>query len=115
MIVDLALGSLTRLADPDKSGKRVGNSNHDYFVKSMGALAELSRYRRSIYGDIWVKAAQKSCDTERSCYKFSYSPSRNRSYVFAAFHNKEECREVNLVLSDDEILDTTAAFVNNGV
>ena len=98
LIVDLALGSLTRLAKPDKSGKRVGSPDHNYFVKSMGAIAELSRQRRSVYGDRWVKAAQKTHDTGRSCYKFSYSPSRSRSYVFGAFDHKEEFKEANLVL-----------------
>jgi hypothetical protein len=85
LLVDLAIGSVERKAQKDNTGKRVGNRHHTTFVRSVEAVAELSRIRRSHYGRLWIEAATAALETNRSSSKIAYSPSRNRSYVMYAF------------------------------
>ena len=96
-LLDLAMGSLERRADSDKTGKIVGSPKHEQFVSSIGAIAELSRLRRSIYGRKWVEVAKQSAESGKSSYKFSYSPSRNRSYTLCSFDPKESSRDIIMI------------------
>lgn len=83
-LIDYGLGSLVRRADADESGRRVGSPTHDLFVQALGALAELSRIRRVLYGGLWRSAADLSVLTGSIESSSSWSPKRRRSYVFAA-------------------------------
>ncbi|MDO8142884.1 MAG: hypothetical protein Q6358_15405 [Candidatus Brocadiales bacterium] len=93
-LLDLAMGSLKRRADPDKTGKIVGSQRHEQFVSSIGAIAELSRRRRSIYGRKWVEAAKQSAESGKYTNKISYCPIRNRSYIFCSFASTEHPRDI---------------------
>lgn len=93
-LLDMAMGSLERRADPDKTGKIVGSPKHEQFVSSIGAIAELTRRRRSLYGRIWVEAANQSAESGQNSRRFSYSPSRNRSYILCAFNLTEHTRGI---------------------
>lgn len=93
-LLDLAMGSLERRADPDKTGKIVGSPKHEQFVSSIGAIAELSRHRRSGYGKKWVEAAKQSAESGQNSRRFSYSPSRNRSYILCSFDSAEHSRDI---------------------
>lgn len=96
-LLDLAMGSLKRRADPDKTGKIVGGPKHEQFVSSIGAIAELSRRRRSIYGRKWVEAAKQSAESGENSYRFSYCPSRSRSYILCSFDSTEHSRDIIMI------------------
>jgi hypothetical protein len=83
-LVDLALGSLARRADPDDSGTRVGGPNHDLLIEAMGSLAELSRERRAFYGNLWLHAANEAIKSGEMGHESASSRRRRRSYIIAA-------------------------------
>ncbi len=59
-LIDLAIGSIERKADPDTTGKRVGSDRHTFYVDAMEILAGMSRRRRAFYGLRWLEAAEES-------------------------------------------------------
>lgn len=96
LLIDLAIGSVQRKAQKDRSGKAVGNRDHTTFVSSVEAVAELSRIRRCHYGRLWLEAATQALETDYSSSKIAYSPSRKRSYIMYAFSPHDNDWETKL-------------------
>lgn len=83
-LIDFAFAPSERKAHEDKQGRPIRSDEHELFVAAMEALADMSRTRRTEYGRRWLEAAQEAATTGEMCRRSSYSPSRSRSYVFAA-------------------------------
>lgn len=98
LLIDAAISSIERQAPKDPTGKRVGSGHHTIFVRSVEAMAELERIRRSYYGRLWIEAATEALESTCSSCKIGYSPSRNRSYVMYAFSLEDKDREGKLTM-----------------
>jgi ElaB/YqjD/DUF883 family membrane-anchored ribosome-binding protein len=55
------------------------------YVRAMAALSEMARYRRTEYGKRMLELARDAAGTSGTAEKASYSPSRDRVYLFVAF------------------------------
>jgi hypothetical protein len=93
-LIDTALNSVVQRATQDDSGKRVGGETHDFTVRGMSALAEMSRLRRAVWGQRWVDAARVAQQTRTTRHINGRSPSRNRGYLVSAAYEDRKAREV---------------------
>ena len=96
-LIDFAYVPSEAMAEVDSSGRPVASEGNEIFVRSLEALAEMSRNRRSEYGRRWVSAAQEAVAEGRLAFRSSHSPSRSRTYVFAAWPLGTAPREETLV------------------
>ncbi len=104
MLVDLAIALVARKADQDHTGKRIGSKEHDFFVDAIGAIAEMTRKRRSLYGNRWLKQAYEGIRSGSLEYYSGYSPSRKTGYLFISTPGEPSlCTERILQLSDQEL------------
>src|SRR5690606_4354758 len=68
----------------------VGRSNgedeleHEQRIRTLEAVAEMCRYRRTQYGKHWVAAAREAVLSARWSTISTFSPSRGRAYILAA-------------------------------
>jgi len=83
-LIDTSLASFVKKADADRTGKRIGSEEHNYYVKYMEAIAELSRERRVLYGNLWLEQATRAVNSQQIEYITAFNPSRNRSYILIA-------------------------------
>ncbi len=90
LLIDFAFRPADWRADEDPSGRRVGGCRHENLVKGLEALAELSRNRRSFYGEQWLGVTDKAIAEGGVATRYCHSPSRSRSYVLVATPPGEE-------------------------
>ncbi|MBA7716966.1 hypothetical protein ES703_126051 [subsurface metagenome] len=81
LLVDLAIALTARKADQDHTGKRIGSKRHNFFIDAIRAIAELTRQRRSLYGNHWLKQAYEGIRSGSLEYYSGYSPSRKTGYL----------------------------------
>lgn len=117
-LLDLVLNSVVQRATMDDSGRRVGGREHDHFVRAIGALAEMSRQRRSAWGKVWLDVAQSARRNRATTHRDGRSPSRNRSYLFSACLEEGDERgqligRVGKLVHDRNGADTTLCVAAN--
>jgi hypothetical protein len=59
--------------------------SYSRYVRAMAALSEMARYRRTEYGKRLLELARDAAEKSGTAEKASYSPSRDRAYLFVAF------------------------------
>jgi hypothetical protein len=91
-LIDLAFSPSEQRADADPSGLRVGSPEHEFYVRALEAVGEVSRLRRSYHGKGWLAAADHAIEQGDLGIRKSRSPSRERSYVLVASPLGEEPR-----------------------
>lgn len=69
----------------DATGRPREDADHAMRIRAIGVVAAMSRNRRTEYGRRWLNAAREALAEGRPAYRSSHSPSRNQSYVLAAW------------------------------
>lgn len=85
LLLDFASAPAERRAELDSAGKPSASEHHLLLVRTLAAVAEMSRNRRSEYGRRWQAAAREAVAECRLAFRSSFSPSRLRTYVLAAW------------------------------
>jgi len=81
LLVDLAIALVARKADQNHTGKHIGSKKHDFFVDAIRAIVELTRKRRSLYGNRWLRQSYEGIRSGSLEYYSGYSPSRKTGYL----------------------------------
>lgn len=69
----------------DGNGRPRLDPDHERHIRAIEVVAAMSRNRRTEYGGRWLNAATEAVAEGRPAFRSSYSPSRNQTYVLAAW------------------------------
>jgi hypothetical protein len=95
-LIDVALGSIFGSGlERSPLGARAGiDQTH---VVAMSSLAELSRLRRSVWGERWMGTTPDAISAHTGVLTAGHSPNRKRAYVVASSEKSEDERAVWLM------------------
>jgi hypothetical protein len=88
-----AAGGMQTFGEPSRGDSPIEVSSRELLVEGSSALAEMSRLRRSVWGQRWLKLADTALRTRESRFTSGQSPMRNRAYLFGAIWEEGEARD----------------------
>lgn len=83
-LIDASIGGRINKAQKDSKGNFIIDNKFIMLTKAVEVLSEMSRLRRSFYGEMFLKVAEKALATGNDEYEIGRSPKRGISYGFVA-------------------------------
>jgi hypothetical protein len=87
-----AAGGMEEFGEYPQDGSQVEESR-ELYVEGSGAIAEMSRLRRSVWGRRWLELADSALRTGDTRLTSGHSPMRNRAYLFGATWKEGQSRD----------------------